>query len=496
MARMRAFRNGLSIRSRIFGYFLVFTAVLLALLWVFQIVLLEGFYRFQKTGMLTASADSLARNISNQDLGSLVERISQQNDVCVLIVDGDLETLASAEISPSCLIHHMGPRGLERFVEELGQSGGETVFRIFQVRGFRDTEYRAEAFAGRVPPPDNRDVKSMIAAKKVALEDGREAYILLNAVITPVSATVDTLRHQLFFITAILVLLSFALSFVLSRRVTQPIVATTLAARELTVGRFAPRSTRISYREVDQLNRQLTQTAQDLRKVEAMQRELMANISHDLRTPLTLIQGYAEAMRDIPGENNPETMQVVIDETKRLTTLVNAVLEYSASQNGQGAAQPRVFDLTAGILEILGRYQKLIQQDGYRVDFRHDRHVRVRADEVKVGQVVYNLVNNALTYTGEDKAVVLRQTLRGDKVRIEVSDSGEGIDPAELPHIWNRYYRGTQPHKRAAIGTGLGLSIVRSILENYRLEYGVSSEKGQGTTFWFEILAEGEASPV
>lgn len=489
-ARIRHYANGFSIRSRIFAYFLLFTALLLALLWLFQTVLLEQFYRFQKTSMLSASMDSLAGNINNPELESLVERISQQNDVCVLILDEKLVSLASADASPGCLIHHMGMRELQRFVAAIRQENrGRTVFRTFQIMGFRNSEYRVERFAGRVPPPENRDVKSMIAAKRASLADGREAYILLNAIITPVNATVETLRHQLFFITVILVLLSFLLSLVLSKRITQPIVATTLAAKELTVGRFAPRRTRISYREVVQLNRQLTQTAQDLRKVEGMQRELIANISHDLRTPLTLIQGYAEAMRDIPGENNPGNMQVIIDETKRLSTLVNAVLDYSASKNGKESIRPKVFDLTAGILEILGRYQKLIQQDGYRVDFQYERHVKVMADEVKVGQVVYNLVNNALTYAGEDKTVTLRQTVENGQIKIEVSDSGEGIDPQELPHIWSRYYRGGKPHKRAAIGTGLGLSIVQSILENHRLEYGVASEKGKGTTFWFLIPA-------
>ncbi len=488
-SRVRAFLSGLSIRSRIFSYFLMFTALLLVLLWIFQTVLLDDFYRFQKTSMLRSSAETLARNINNPDLQTLVTRISEQNDVCVLVVDENMEALASADASQGCLIHRAGRKELYRFILAL-QKSRVMSFQEFPLMGFRNTQYDAARFIGRVPPADEGRTRSMVTAHMAALENGETAYIFLNAIITPVTATVDTLRSQLFFITGLLILLSFFISLILTRRITQPIVATTQAARELSVGEFAPAETRISYREVAQLNRQLTQTAQDLRKVEALQRELIANISHDLRTPLTLIEGYAEVMRDLPGENTPENMQVIIDETKRLSTLVTAILDYSVTRTGQSVPNPAKYDLTESILRILTRYQKLTEQDGYHIHFQFDRHVQVCADEVKVGQVVYNLINNALTYTGENKTVTVTQTVSGNQIRVSVTDTGDGIDPEDLPMIWSRYYRGQKPHKRAAIGTGLGLSIVKGILESHRLEYGVSSKVGAGTTFWFLLPVE------
>lgn len=487
---LRRFLNSLSIRSRIFSYFLIFTVLLLILLWVFQTVLLDDFYKYQKTSMLASSADTIAKNIGNEDLKTLVGRISEQNDVCVLVLTDNLKVVVSSDVSSGCLIHHINYKNLARFMTGLSAED-QMVFQEFPMIAFRNNQYDAKRFAGRVPPADEGKTKSMIAAKKVTMEDGQAAYIFLNAIITPVTATVDTLRHQLIYITCILILLSFLISLILTRRITQPIVATTQAARELTVGEFAPAETPISYREVAQLNQQLTQTARDLRKVEALQRELIANISHDLRTPLTLIEGYAEVMRDLPGENTPENMQVIIDETKRLTTLVNAVLDYSVSRGGENGLNPKVFDLTESILTILNRYQKLTEQDGYQVKFDFDRHVKVCADEIKVSQVVYNLINNALTYTGDDKTVTVVQTVLDNRVKIEIKDSGEGIDPEELPMIWSRYYRGNKSHKRAAIGTGLGLSIVQGILNSHHLEYGVSSEKDIGTSFWFWLSIEG-----
>ena len=133
------------------------------------------------------------------------------------------------------------------------------------------------------------------------------------------------------------------------------------------------------------------------------------------------------------------------------------------------------------------RYAKLTEQDGYHIIFDPDRDAFVTADEIKVGQVIYNLINNALTYTGSDKTVSVLQTVRDGQVKIEVRDSGEGIAPEDLPYIWGRYYRGDRPHKRAAIGTGLGLNIVKGILDSHGLAYGVESEKEKGSTFWFVL---------
>lgn len=474
----------MGIRSRIFLYFLAFTALLLMLLWLFQIVLLDDFYRLQKTDALKTSSLSIVQNINNENLSALVDRIAEENNVCILVTSSDMEEIASADVSPGCVLHHMNPRDLQKFADGLEDDG--IMVTTFPMMGFRNRLYDEKKFLGRVPPSDDGETRSMITAQQALMADGSTAYVFLNAMVTPVTATVQTIRNELYVITAILILLSFLISLVLSRRITQPLVETTTAAGALSHGEYTPVEN-VGYREIAQLNAQLVQTARDLRRVEEMQQELIANISHDLRTPLTLIEGYAEVMRDLPGENTPENMQVIIDETRRLSTLVSAVLELNAARREGDEQKVACLNLTQTVRGIMTRYAKLTEQDGYHIVFEPQEEAWVNADEVQAQQVIYNLINNALTYTGPDRRVIITQRVEGEKVRICVADTGEGIAPEDLPYIWSRYYRGGKPHKRATVGSGLGLSIVKGILDRRGLSYGVESEQGKGSTFWFEM---------
>lgn len=479
------------IQTRVSWTFFLFIVLMVALLWLMQIQLLDQFYRYEKRRTLQNVSANIAGNIDNTSLNTLIERVAEDNGLCVLIVDESMQTVYSADTAFSCIIHHLNHRDLRRMAQKLETDGQNFVF--FPMQRTRSSGFDRQRFAFPAPLPMSDDgAEYLVSIQRALLEDGSEYYVLLNTLVTPVTSTVQTIRSELWVLTTALLLIGFLLSSILSRRISRPIIQTTEAARALSQGEFTPIRDANAYREIAQLNRQLAQAARDLRKVEETQRELIANISHDLRTPLTLIEGYVEAMRDIPGENTPENLQVILDETHRLTTLVNAVLDYSRSQNAAPEENSCCFSLTESIREILTRYVKLTEQDGYVIRFRQQGEVFVRADPLKISQVVYNLINNALTYTGDDKTVAITQTIQNGRVRISVTDTGEGIEPEKLPYIWNRYYRGKKPHKRAAVGTGLGLNIARSILDGYGMDYGAESTVGTGSTFWFEMETAGE----
>jgi signal transduction histidine kinase len=240
----------------------------------------------------------------------------------------------------------------------------------------------------------------------------------------------------------------------------------------------------------------LEYASRELAKTDNLQKELISNISHDLRTPLTMIKGYSEVMRDIPGENTPENIQVIIDETTRLSELVNDMLDLSRIQSGTRKPEYECFSITDTVKDTLTRYEKLIKQDGYNIEFISDGEAMVIADRGMILQVIYNLINNAINYTGDDKRVTVKQTITEEAVVISVSDTGEGITEKDLEQIWGRYYRVDKMHRRATIGTGLGLSIVKQILEIHNTSFGVDSEKGKGSTFWFELSLASTATII
>ena len=318
--------------------------------------------------------------------------------------------------------------------------------------------------------------------------DGAEYVILLDSELTPVSATISTLKAQFFLIAVVLLLGALLLAYLISRRVSRPLVRMNEAAQTLAKGEYDVHFAGQGYRETRELAKTLNYAAEELSKIDRLQKELIANISHDLRTPLTMITGYGEVMRDLPGENTPENVQVIIDEATHLSALVNDLLDLSRLQSGMREPRMETFDLTETVRTLLHRYDRLTSHDGYRITFAAEQEVEIRADRTMLLQVIYNLINNAINYCGEDKAVEVVQTLKEDgMVRLSVIDHGEGISEEELPHIWDRYYKVDRVHRRARIGTGLGLSIAKGALELHGASYGVNCRKGQGSEFWFEL---------
>ena len=221
--------------------------------------------------------------------------------------------------------------------------------------------------------------------------------------------------------------------------------------------------------------------------IERQRTELIANLSHDLRTPLSLISGYAEMMRDIPSEVTEENLTTIINEVNRLNSLVNDLLDMSLIESGRRTPSPIVFDLSLLLDKTVAQYRELTAKEGYRFDFTPQGELYVNADKAMILQVISNLLNNAMTHTGGDKTVTVKTVVSENAVAVEVSDSGCGIDPDKLPLIWERYYKVDDAHKRAAKGTGLGLSIVRSVITAHKGRYGVRSLKDHGSTFWFEL---------
>ncbi len=491
--------------------------ILLILLWLFQTVYLDVFYKNIKKKELKSARDNLISVINDSDLEDAVETISKNYDICILITDTEGNTLYSAETTASCSIHKLRQKAIIQLYKRAAEQGGSLELQTKEVEKYQffvnvdnmekekefTTYLNEEGMSGGDFPdiketepdkfnklpnmPNNSENESVVSVQVVTTSEGMNYVIFLNSVISPVGATVHTLRIQLIYISVILILLSLIIAFIISRRVSRPIILINDSAKELAEGNFNVEFNGKDYKEISELSDTLNHTAKELAKTDVLQKELLANVSHDLRTPLTMITAYSEVMRDLPGENTPENVQVIIDETKRLTVLVNDLLDMSKIQAGVTVLETKEYDLTDSIRATIDRYAKLLEPYGYTIEFQYTGHAIVEADEFKIYQVIYNLISNAVNYTGDDKKVIIRQMINQQSVRIEVIDSGAGIPENELENVWERYYKVDKSHKRAVMGSGLGLSIVQNILKLHNARYGVESKEGMGSTFWFEL---------
>lgn len=344
------------------------------------------------------------------------------------------------------------------------------------------------------PTPDGpRGIRpeTITETKEFTLSNGEQISLTFHAMITPVNATVSTLQMQLYIITAIMILASVAIALVLSDVIAKPLVHLNESAKKLSKGNYNADFNGRGYLEVKELSDSLNAAAIELSKVDELRRELIANISHDLRTPLALIYSYAEMMQDFPDEITTTQLQTIMSETKRLTSLVNDLLDVSKLETGTMELHIREYNLTESVEQTVERFSELLRNDGYTIEFEHSEDVYVLADEAKITQALYNLLTNAVNYSREDKYIIVKQLNLQNNVRIEVHDHGDGIAPEDIPYIWDRYYKVDKKHKRAITGTGLGLSIVKKIFELHGAEYGVESEFGKGSVFWFRLELRG-----
>jgi len=195
-------------------------------------------------------------------------------------------------------------------------------------------------------------------------------------------------------------------------------------------------------------------------------------------------------IRDISGDNPAKRnahLAVIIDEADRLNLLVEDILELSRVQSGGAPLEISGFNLKDLISGILQSYKLLCEQGGYRIALSAEGDLTVSADRAKIGQVVTNLLNNAVKYCGDDKFISISVKKAGARVRCEIEDHGMGIPQSEVEQIWERYYKASTNHIRSTAGTGLGLAITKEILTLHGADYGVNSEYGSGSTFWFEL---------
>lgn len=488
----------ISLKWRIFASFSAFLVILLALLWLCQTVFLNSFYKAVKVGETKSAVKTVSANVESEKLEYIVASFGNDKDISLTVLDSEGNVICSAKGKNNrSMFDSIPDDALSEFYSKAKTGGGEyseyssgKLFSDIKAPDKNTDAQKPDTFSDDDSDKEQSRPNSFLICKIVYTQNSNYT-VIANASIMPVDSVVSTLRVILIAVTVLTVLGAFVVAILMSSSLTKPIKNISEKAEELSKGDYEVEFEGSNIKEIDELSDSLNHTKTELGKIDALQKELVANISHDLRTPLTLIGGYAEVMRDIPGEATEENLQVIIDETKRLSSLVTDVLDISKFNSGSQQMEFEPVDLVECVKSVIPRYNKLVESEDYKIEFTSNvEHAFVKADSTRMLQVVYNLINNAVSYTGEDKTVRIEITAQNGKVAVHIIDSGEGIPEDKLPYIWDRYYKVEKNHRRAQMGSGLGLSIVKEILLAHGAAFGVSSKEGEGSDFWFEMKLE------
>lgn len=297
------------------------------------------------------------------------------------------------------------------------------------------------------------------------------------------------LFHELWLAAMIASALGLVLTAYTAVRITRPLTELANAAKRLAQGDMSVKVRVYADDEIGEVSRAFNSMVDALQTMEEQRKGFVANVSHELRSPITSIAGYLQGMLDgtIPREEHQKYMQVVYDETQRLTRLIRDLLDLSRIESGNVPMNPVDFNINELMRRVLIKYEGRLDEKNMEVEAEFaDEPCMVHADMDRIEQVVSNLVDNAIKFCGQYGKLTLETRWVGDLCTVTVADDGAGIDEKDLPHVFDRFYTVDKAHT-AGKGTGLGLSIVKQILLQHGHDITVESVKGEGTRFAFQL---------
>ena len=476
MEKLKHKKNA-SLRSKIFIYFILATAVFIILIWLLQSLFFEYNYVGNKRLLMRDYGETIYAdgNIDEAlDSGYMASIRAAGIDVYVVYLsNGEVTVIDPEDIFSTA-------RGSSEVVTRKDDDY-DTFVSI--INAANASAYENEPYV----LSSTADKKYLYYAR--IMNDN--AYLILLSDLTVLTATQKMLKSQMLLSAFIVFIVAFLASFIISKKLSEPIDKMSKVAESWAGGDESAVFDGGGYKETDELASALNYAKSEINKSEKLRRDLLANISHDLKTPLTMIRAYAEMIRDISGdvkEKRTEHTNVIISESDRLTSLVNDILKLSKMQSSVDLPVKKVFNLTEVVETVLYRFEAALEGKGYKINSELAPDVYTEADESKIESVVYNLVGNSINYTGEDKTVNVYLTVNGNIATLEIIDTGSGIDKDKIDGIWDRYLRYSETHTRTVKGTGLGLSIVKAVLEAHGLEFGVISRKDEGSNFFVKFI--------
>ena len=455
-----------SLRIELIIFLLIFVLSILGLIYFFQTTFLDSFYKESKINVLENIASEVKLSIENDDLDDYMDQITISNEVCVRVVSNN----SKYNNVGACSLKNLDFNTINDIAKQTSDNGGDKLFDLFRYHVNSDSE-----------------LDIYIYSKLFDIND-ETVMVLVSTMITPIGATISTIKSQYVIIVGIVVVMTIILALILSHFIIKPIKKINDESKNLAKGEYDKSKVNFKIKEFDELNNTLDKANEDISKADKAKKELLANVSHDLRTPLTMIVGYGEMIRDLPEENNESNINVIIDEAKRLSTLVDDLLDISRIENDNIKLNKKEVSLNDLLTNTYHQYEKYCEAQNVKLELKLSEDKIVSIDEARIKQVLYNFINNALNYNDKDnQLIILGSEIIDNKTRVYVYDNGEGISDKDINNIWDRYYKVDKLHRRSHIGSGIGLALSKQLLEAHNIKYGVESKVGEYTKFYFDL---------
>lgn len=491
-----------SITRKITCIILLLVAATVLLCWVLNTTLLESYYIRTKQEGLENTMDMIRQETAKETLyseesGIELERICAERNITMMIIDSESRIMF--------------------FIGSDEESYREQFWDILFAAGDVGTEILGKGEGYQVGKYKDSRLHTKYLILVGSLEDGN--LILMRTPLESIRESVIISNRFLAYVGILGVALSAVISYFVTRKLTNPILQLAELSRRMTNLDFDAKFQSKGKNEIDYLGEHMNTLSETLERtiselksannellidiekkdrIDEMRREFLSNVSHELKTPLALIQGYAEGLQDCINDD-PQSREfycdVIIDEAGKMNNMVKQLLTLNQLEFGNEAVAMERFDITELIWGVIHATEILREQGGVTLIFEEQKPIYVWADEFKTEEVLTNFMSNAIHYADGEKRIVISLQNMEQTVRISVFNTGPRIPEEDLDQIWTKFYKVDKARTREYGGSGIGLSIVKAIMDSFHRQCGVQNRE-DGVEFWFELDATNIMSEI
>ena len=464
-----------SVFSRYIAFITLLMAFSIALLVLTVSTMLASYSADSKTDLMNKTADSVLMATETYF------HFSDGNEVSELFID-DIKGIA--EISDS-LVYILDKDGILLVTNDKNLTIGNILLDSATLENIK-----ANPNSYSMSRINNTFGQQRYNIFRTITFDGGDAGIVILSSLTNLDSSLTGPMIRTILVASIWILLASCITvFILFQRIVDPLKKLSEAAKAFAKGDFKKRVYVTGNDEVAELANAFNNMAAVLEKNEELRNSFLGSVSHDLKTPMTVIQGFVDGIRDgtIPMEKQDYYLGIISSEVRRLTRLVNSLLEISRMQSGERKLNYTYFNVSEKARQVLLTFEKRIDEKRLEAEFNCPEEITVHADTDAIHQVLYNLMDNAVKFVNKGGKLTVTLEQRNKKVRIAVRNTGEGIPADELPHVFDRFYKSDRSRGLDKTGTGLGLYIAKTNINMHNGEISVQSKQGEYTEFVFTL---------